>query len=145
MKALLIKALSSTNHLPARFKVTIHGQKPFTISQESMSFNYNSADCLQLQAAHQALLYWDMGRVIDENNLFIGQLPNGDYVATLSNKRDLFRAEILVRDETHTFYYSGSKLNATIAAQAKAIQLGGFEPLITEVKHYIGDAEYKRV
>lgn len=145
MKALLIKSFSSTEHLPARFKVTIHGQKPFIISQESQAFEYDLPQCLHYQAAKQALLHWDMGRVVADNNLNIGQLPNGDYVVTLSAKKALYRAEILVNGETQTFYYSGSQLNSTIHAQAQAIKLGGFEPLITEVKRYIDNAEFKKV
>lgn len=84
MKAILIKTLGSTQKLPQRFKVSIHGQKDCTISAESEGFDHSSStnQCVHLQAAIIALKYWKMDRILSELELIIGQVPNGDHVVT---------------------------------------------------------------
>lgn len=143
MKALLIKSLPCTNTLPARFKSTIEGQKPCTISQESHSLDNNSPDCLQLQAAKIALHWWGLSAWLDDNVLSVGQLPNRDHVVTLSAKSKLFKCESeSSKGVTVTEYYLGNRLAVTNKAQKTAIQCGHHTPLVTPVNYYVGNDNF---
>ena len=85
MKALLIR------RTPVNYIVSIEGQKHFKLSVHSnkIDWHYEGDDMIN-KLCEMALDSWDMHRVYQNNKLVIGQLPNGDYAATLINKNALF-------------------------------------------------------
>lgn len=144
MKALLIRLLGSTETLPARIKVSADGVKTFTMSQESESFNHDSKECIQLQAARFAIQHWICDKWLEDNTLSIGQLPNGDYVVTMSAKPQLYRVESLsMAGLTVTDYFLGNRLDVSNAANKLAIEHGHYDTKIDVVKHFVGDCMYK--
>ncbi|MCJ8334863.1 MAG: hypothetical protein MJH10_11530 [Epibacterium sp.] len=85
MKALLIR------RTPVNYIVSIEGQKPFKLSVHSNKLDWHyEGDEMISNLCEMALESWDMHRVYQNNKLVIGQLPNGDYAATLINKNALF-------------------------------------------------------
>lgn len=128
MKALLIKYLPATDTLDTRFKVTIEGSKPFTLSTHSNLLDVNSHECLEMQAAKLALDKWD----ISYSTLQIGQLPNLTHVVTIGEKDNTFHTvDFNGMYGTDVFIVHGDYLSVKKWADEKEVYEGYFSNVIT--------------
>jgi len=80
MKAIEIKILPATDHLPTRVKAWAADNKPLVLPR-----NYDlqpSEDAEMVALAYTSRLGWLNGK----NKLVLGMLPSGNYCAVITNK-----------------------------------------------------------